>query len=332
MVAAFGLACPLRAVAQSGAGSATLRERVTDPQIASGSWMRGQVAQHRIQPEPRSVYGYRGQRILLPSLAAGYLRGRRSRHRDLRCSRLPRLLLGVGRERALECAALKLPKAHTEVSVTAQRATLEGNSMEPAVNKETRGAGDHHGGAEGDISCRTATATSPSSATHAGAELAESGRSLGCRAAGYGIGSVDRRRGFQRSTAGRAARRAATRRCSFRRRWCASSRCWMPGASAAMSATNAGFLNIATKSGSNKLHGEAFYIGRPAALTAKRRLRTFARGHAERGGRFRGRPAGEGQGILLFWRRARSIARPYWTEFAAQSLAALPAALAGAAA
>src|SRR5262249_29983980 len=34
-------------------------------------------------------------------------------------------------------------------------------------------------------------------------------------------------------------------------------------------ATNAGFLNVATKQGSNKLHGEGFYIGRPSALSSR---------------------------------------------------------------
>ena len=40
------------------------------------------------------------------------------------------------------------------------------------------------------------------------------------------------------------------------------------GATAEVGGTNAGFVNIATKEGSNKYRGEAFYIGRPSALTS----------------------------------------------------------------
>lgn len=40
------------------------------------------------------------------------------------------------------------------------------------------------------------------------------------------------------------------------------------GVTAQIGKTNAGFINVATKEGSNKFHGEAFYTGRPATLTS----------------------------------------------------------------
>ena len=40
------------------------------------------------------------------------------------------------------------------------------------------------------------------------------------------------------------------------------------GATAEVGDTNAGFINVVTKEGSNKLHGEAFYIGRPSPLSS----------------------------------------------------------------
>src|SRR5215472_10372026 len=40
------------------------------------------------------------------------------------------------------------------------------------------------------------------------------------------------------------------------------------GVSAEVGGTNAGFINIATKEGSNKYRGEAFYIGRPSAFAS----------------------------------------------------------------
>src|SRR6202012_422165 len=40
------------------------------------------------------------------------------------------------------------------------------------------------------------------------------------------------------------------------------------GAGAEIGGSNAGFVNVATKEGSNKFHGEGFYIARPPALSS----------------------------------------------------------------
>ena len=41
------------------------------------------------------------------------------------------------------------------------------------------------------------------------------------------------------------------------------------GATAEVGGTNAGFVNVVTKSGANKMRGEGFFIGRPATLTSR---------------------------------------------------------------
>ena len=90
------------------------------------------------------------------------------------------------------------------------------------------------------------------------------------------------------------------------------------GASAEVGGTNAGFVNIATKEGSNKYRGEAFYIGRPSALTSSD---TF--GHSldnaqnEFGGSIGG-PIKRNRSFFYVGVEQDYLNVPYWTEFEAQ--------------
>lgn len=101
------------------------------------------------------------------------------------------------------------------------------------------------------------------------------------------------------------------------------------GATAEVGGTNAGFVNVATKSGSNKLHGEAFYLGRPSALTSRD---TF--GHEldnvqnEFGGSLGG-PIKRDRAFYYVGAEQDWLRVPYWTEFATQAPGvAIPAQLA----
>ncbi len=90
------------------------------------------------------------------------------------------------------------------------------------------------------------------------------------------------------------------------------------GATAEVGGTNAGFVNIATKEGSNKYHGEAFYIGRPSALTSSD---TF--GHSldntqnEFGGSLGG-PIKKNRAFFYVGAEQDYLDVPYWTQFEAQ--------------
>ncbi len=92
------------------------------------------------------------------------------------------------------------------------------------------------------------------------------------------------------------------------------------GATAAVGGTNAGFVNIATKEGSNKYHGEGFYIGRPSALTSDD---TF--GHSldntqnEFGGSIGG-PIKRNRSFFYVGIEQDYLNVPYWTQFEAQPL------------
>ncbi len=90
------------------------------------------------------------------------------------------------------------------------------------------------------------------------------------------------------------------------------------GATAEVGGTNAGFVNIVTKEGSNKYHGEAFYIGRPSALTS-----SDAFGHSldnaqnEFGGSLGG-PIKRNRAFFYVGAEQDYLNIPYWTEFEAQ--------------
>ena len=91
------------------------------------------------------------------------------------------------------------------------------------------------------------------------------------------------------------------------------------GATAEVGDTNAGFVNIVTKEGSNKLHGEGFYIGRPPVLSS---ADTF--GHSvdnaqnEFGGSIGG-PIKKNKAFYYLGAEQDYLNIPYWTEYAPQS-------------
>ena len=91
------------------------------------------------------------------------------------------------------------------------------------------------------------------------------------------------------------------------------------GATAEVGGTNAGFVNVVTKSGANKMRGEAFYIFRPAALTSD-----DAFGHSldnmqnEFGGSIGG-PIKKDKAFFYFGFEQDFLRTPYWTQFAPQA-------------
>jgi len=91
------------------------------------------------------------------------------------------------------------------------------------------------------------------------------------------------------------------------------------GATAEVGGTNAGFVNIATKEGSNKYHGEAFYIGRPSALSS-----SDAFGHSldntqnEFGGSIGG-PIKKNTSFFYLGAEQDFVNIPYWTQFEPQA-------------
>jgi hypothetical protein len=91
------------------------------------------------------------------------------------------------------------------------------------------------------------------------------------------------------------------------------------GTGAEVGGTNAGFLNVATKSGSNKLRAEAFYIGRPSALTSSDAFNhSLDNTQNEFGGSFGG-PIKRDRAFYYVGFEQDFLHVPYWTEFAPQA-------------
>jgi hypothetical protein len=91
------------------------------------------------------------------------------------------------------------------------------------------------------------------------------------------------------------------------------------GATAEVGDTNAGFVNIVTKEGSNKLHGEAFYIGRPSPLSS---ADTFGHSLDNAQNEFGGSIGGPIKKNKIFYYVGAEqdyLNVPYWTEFAPQA-------------
>ncbi len=91
------------------------------------------------------------------------------------------------------------------------------------------------------------------------------------------------------------------------------------GATAEVGDTNAGFINVSTKEGSNKLRGEAFYIGRPPALSS---ADTFGDSLNNMQNEFGGSLGGAIKKNKAFYYvgfEQDYLNVPYWTQFAPQA-------------
>jgi hypothetical protein len=95
------------------------------------------------------------------------------------------------------------------------------------------------------------------------------------------------------------------------------------GATAEVGDTNAGFINIVTKEGSNKLRGEGFYIGRPSALSSADTFgHSLNNGQNEFGGSIGG-PIKKNKAFFYLGAEQDYLNIPYWTQFAPQAPSAI---------
>jgi hypothetical protein len=95
------------------------------------------------------------------------------------------------------------------------------------------------------------------------------------------------------------------------------------GAEAEIGGTNAGFINIVTKEGSNKLHGEFFYIGRPSALSSSDAFGHSLNNAQNQFGGSIGGPLRKDKAFFYGGAEQDFLNVPYWTQFALASDLAL---------
>ena len=91
------------------------------------------------------------------------------------------------------------------------------------------------------------------------------------------------------------------------------------GLSAEVGGTNAGFINIATKQGSNKYRGEAFYIGRPSAFTSPDTFGHSLNNTQNEFGGSMGGPIRKNRAFFYAGFEQDYLNIPYWTEFEPQA-------------
>jgi hypothetical protein len=101
------------------------------------------------------------------------------------------------------------------------------------------------------------------------------------------------------------------------------------GVTAEVGGTNAGFINVATKEGSNKYHGEAFYTGRPSQFTSADAFENSLDNVQNTFGGSIGGPIRRDRSFFYAGIEQDFLNVPYWTQFQTQAAnAVVPAGLA----
>jgi len=91
------------------------------------------------------------------------------------------------------------------------------------------------------------------------------------------------------------------------------------GATAEVRGTNAGFVNVVTKEGSNKFRGEGFYIGRPSALSSADPFDHSLDNQQNEFGGSVGGPIRKNRAFFYTGFEQDFLHVPYWTEFQPQA-------------
>jgi Carboxypeptidase regulatory-like domain/TonB dependent receptor-like, beta-barrel len=224
---------------------------------------------------------------------------------------------------------LQLARSRQVVTVTGRRPTLEGNTVPPAVNKQAVSAGNFLAGL---------TVTYLPNRDRQFGQFAELAAGVEPDARGTGIivdgqvpsatqVSVD---GFSFNDPLEGGPRGARDGALFFPQTVVREfEIVHAGVGSDVGGTTAGFVNIATKSGSDKIHGEALYMVRPPALTSSD---TFARPLDDLqdvfGGSLGG-PIKRDHAFFYVGVEQDLLHSPYWTEFEPQAAGtSVPASLA----
>ena len=228
-----------------------------------------------------------------------------------------RILLSVGSSVRVKFQ-LDLASATQTVTVTGRASTLEGNTVSPATNKDEPESGNFFAGL---------TVTYLPNRDRDFTEFAElsagvdSGVTTGLVVAGQRPSALQTEidgASFNDPLQG-GTRGGDDNAMFFPQTVVREFQVVHSGADADIGGTNAGLMNIVTKQGSNKLHGEGFYIGRPTALSSR-----DAFGHSidneqnEFGGSLGG-PIRKNSSFFYAGFEQDFLHVPYWTEFQQQA-------------
>jgi len=229
-----------------------------------------------------------------------------------------RVTLGVGSSLQVN-VAMAIAAASQSVTVTGRGPTVEGNTTQPVANRTEPVVSNSMAGLtvtylpnrDRDFSQFAQLAAGVEQAPNYSGLIIAGQRPDGSTAAIDGADFHDPLQGGQRGTrdASFFFPQTVVREFQIVR----------AGATAEVGDTNAGFINVVTKEGSNKLHGEAFYIGRPSALSSEDTFgHSVDNGQNEFGGSIGG-PIVKNKIFYYVGAEQDYLNIPYWTQFAPQA-------------
>ncbi|HXR97409.1 MAG TPA: carboxypeptidase regulatory-like domain-containing protein [Terriglobales bacterium] len=244
----------------------------------------------------------------------------------LKLSKPQAVTLGVGGSVRLSLR-VEVSQSEQQVSVTAAAVTREGQTVAPAVDKDAPSVANAVAGLTVTYLPNRDRDFTQFGSLAAGAEATSQGLSVdGQRAVATAV-EVDGA-DFNDPLEG-GARGGADGGFFFPQTVVQEFQLVHAGAGAEVGDTSGGFMNVATKAGSDRLHGEQFYIFRPASLTG-----SDAFGHSlndtqnEVGGSIGGDIIKD---KLFFYGGGEQdfVHVPAWVAFQPQTAGAVPASLAG---
>lgn len=314
MVLVGAMLCEI-AAAQSSAANATVTANVIDPQNAVIAG--GNVALRNNDSSVSRTCVTNMQGLCTFAAVAPGLYTLEVQAQGFAPRKIPRVTVAIGSAVSLR-VTLQVGAKTQEVTVTGRGATVEGNTATPAVNKSEVPVGNYMAGL---------TVTYLPSRDRDLSQLAQLAAGTAVNADAFGVVIAG-----QRATATQAAVDGADFNDPLvgGPRGSRDGTLFLPqttvrefqvvraGAGAEVGGTNAGFINIATKEGANKLRGEFFYLIRPPALTGE-----DAFGHGleslqnQLGGSIGG-PIQRNRSFFYFGAEQDFIHVPYQTAFAPQ--------------
>ncbi|MBA3912725.1 MAG: TonB-dependent receptor, partial [Acidobacteriales bacterium] len=216
---------------------------------------------------------------------------------------------------------LQLPQASEQVTVTGRAPTVEGNTVPPEVNKQEVETGNFFAGLTVTYLPNRDRDFTQFAQLSAGTVESGAGQGAGLSIAGQrstalnvevdGMSFRDPLRG--------GARGSDDNSLFFPQTVVREFEVVRSGATAEVGNTNAGLVNVLTKSGSNKFHGEGFYIGRPSALSSRDTFdHSLDNAQNEFGGSFGG-PIRRDRAFYYFGAEQDFVNLPYWTQFQPQA-------------
>lgn len=301
---------------QSIAANARIQITVTDPQHAVIAGAKvvlrntdvGLVRSASSDPEGKSIFsGLPPGTYALEVQAAGFT-----------TKKIARINASVGNTIDLT-VSMEVAAASEAITVTGRGAAVEGNTAQPAVNKREAQTGNYMAGL---------TVTYLPSRDRDLTQLAQLAAGVTPDADAFGVVIAG-----QRATATQIAvdgadfndplwggqRGGRDGSMFFPQTVVREFQLVRAGAGADVGGTNAGFINIATKEGTNKLRGEFFYLGRPPALTSDDAFGNSLGSSVNEFGGSLGGPIRRNKAFFYIGGEQDFLHVPYQTQFAQQS-------------